>query len=307
MDSKLSRWCDGMIEAGWLAALIITPLFFNIHSSRVFEPDKLTLMRSIAVFMAAAWLVKFVDQKGWKSLSWLRLNSANSIWRLPFVLPVILLIIIYLLSALFSVTPSVSWAGSYQRLQGTYTTLSYIVIFILMLVTLRGREQVSRIVTTIIVVSLPIALYGMLQHFEWDPLPWGGDVVNRIAGNMGNSIFIAAYLIMVVPLTAARIIDAFTNILQDEEIDTADVIRSAIYVFVLAIQIIAIWWSRSRGPLLGLIASVFTFGLILLVTLRNTKMQRTSGRDVARAILFYRGRNFNPLLRCRLSTSRTCV
>jgi len=162
MDSKLSRWCDGLIEAGWLAALVITPLFFNIHSSRVFEPDKLTLMRSIAVFMAAAWLVKFVDQKGWKSLGWLRWKSDNSIWRMPFVPPVILLIIIYLLSSIFSVTPSVSWAGSYQRLQGTYTTLSYIVIFILVLATLRTREQVSRIVTTVIVVSIPIALYGML-------------------------------------------------------------------------------------------------------------------------------------------------
>ena len=295
MDSKLSRWCDGLIEAGWLAALVITPLFFNIHSSRVFEPDKLTLMRSIAVFMAAAWLVKFVDQKGWKSLGWLRWKSDNSIWRMPFVPPVILLIIIYLLSSIFSVTPSVSWAGSYQRLQGTYTTLSYIVIFILLLATLRTREQVSRIVTTVIVVSIPIALYGMLQHFEWDPLPWGGDVVNRIAGNMGNSIFIAAYLIMVLPLTAARIIDAFTNILQDEEIATADVIRSAIYVFALAIQIIAIWWSGSRGPLLGLLASVFTFILILLVTLRNSTEERASRRDVGWAFLLVGAGTLIPL------------
>ena len=27
MDSKLTRWCKGFIEAGWLAALIAAPVF----------------------------------------------------------------------------------------------------------------------------------------------------------------------------------------------------------------------------------------------------------------------------------------
>ncbi len=269
--SKLAYWCDGLLEAGWLAAVIVTPLFFNIHSSRVFEPDKLTLLRSIAVLMSAAWLVKFVDQMGWRSLNWLDWRDEDSIWRMPLVLPIFLIAIVYLVSTIFSITPNASWAGSYQRLQGTYTTLSYIVIFALMAATIRRRKQVSRIVTTVIVTSIPVALYGMLQHFNLDPLPWGGDVQQRVAGHMGNSIFIAAYLIMVVPLTLARIIDAFTNILQDEDIDTADVVRSSIYIFALAIQFIAIYWSRSRGPFLGLAVSIYAFVLILLVTLRNAQ------------------------------------
>ncbi|MGD8858152.1 MAG: hypothetical protein PVG33_17580, partial [Chloroflexota bacterium] len=282
MESKLQRYCDGLLEAGWLAALVITPLYFNIHSSRVFEPDKLTLLRSIAVFMVAVWLVKFVDGQGWRSLGWLRWRSENSIWRMPFVLPVFLLAIVYLLSTIFSITPVVSWAGSYQRLQGTYTTLSYIVIFAMMLATIRERGQVSRVITTVIVTSIPVALYAMLQHYDLDPLPWGGDTQQRVAGSMGNSIFIAAYIIMVVPLTLARIIDAFTNILVDEKLEAADIIRSSIYVFALAIQLIAIFWTNSRGPFIGLAASGYAFLLILLVTLRNAQSEerRLSGADV---------------------------
>lgn len=271
MESRISRWCEGLIEAGWLAAIIVTPLFFNIHSSRVFEPDKLTLLRSIAVVMSAAWLVIFVDRKGWQSMSWLSWKSENSIWKHPFVLPVFLLVIVYLVSTAFSVTRHVSWAGSYQRLQGTYTTLSYIVIFALMLATIRRREQISRVVTVVIITSIPVALYAMLQHFGLDPLPWGGNVQRRVAGHMGNSIFIAAYLIMAVPLTLARILDAFTNILNDEELSQADVIRSSIYIFTLAIQFIAIFWTRSRGPFLGLLAGIYAFVLILLVSLRNAR------------------------------------
>lgn len=270
MNSKLSQWCDGLIEAGWLAAIIAIPLFFNIHSDRVFEPDKITLLRSIAIIMAIAWLAKFIDQRGWEQLKiWLSPKREESVWRVPFVLPVFLLVVSYLISTLFSVTPSVSLLGSYQRLQGTYTTFSYIVVFALIAATMRRREQASRLVTFIIITSIPVAFYGLLQHFSLDPLPWGGDVSKRVAGHMGNAIFIGAYLIMAVPLTLARIIAAFNNILNDEELSSADVLRASIYIFALAIQLITIYWSGSRGPWLGLFVGLFAFVLIMLVAVRN--------------------------------------
>ncbi len=277
MNSKLSHWCNGFLEIGWLAAIISIPLFFNIHSDRVFEPDKLTLLRSIALLMSAAWLVKFVNEEGWRQLDWLRWKSEDSVWKRPFVLPVFLLVMVYFLSTLVSITPQVSWAGSYQRLQGTYTTLSYIVIFALLAATMRTREQVQRAVTAVILASIPISFYGILQRFELDPLPWGGDTQRRIAGHMGNAIFIAAYLIMALPLTLARIIDAFTNILEDAELSAADVIRASIYIFAMALQLAAIYWTSSRGPWLGLAVALFAFILILLVSLRNAE---SSGRKL---------------------------
>jgi hypothetical protein len=58
MRTRLGWFCDKVIEAGWLAAVIIVPLFFNIYSQRVFEPDKLSLLRSIALVMGVAWLAR---------------------------------------------------------------------------------------------------------------------------------------------------------------------------------------------------------------------------------------------------------
>ncbi|MBE2235576.1 MAG: hypothetical protein IAE85_18935, partial [Anaerolinea sp.] len=80
MTTKLSRLCEAFIEAGWLAALIVTPLFFNVHSSRVFEPDKISLMRSIALVMAAAWLVKAINDGlgGWQARSGDRPEQSES-------------------------------------------------------------------------------------------------------------------------------------------------------------------------------------------------------------------------------------
>ena len=72
---------------------------------------------------------------------------------------------------------------------------------------LRTKKQLDRILITAILVSFPIALYGLIQHFGLDPLPWGGDVQSRAASNMGNAIFVAAYMIMIVPLTIARLLE----------------------------------------------------------------------------------------------------
>ncbi|MEZ4593518.1 MAG: peptidylprolyl isomerase [Chloroflexota bacterium] len=269
METKLSRWCDGLIEVGWLFVVIAVPLFFNIHSDRVFEPDKLTLMRSIALVMGAAWLVKFVELRQWEQASRLRWRAENSVWRMPFLLIVTLLALVYILSSIFSVTPAVSWAGSYQRLQGTYTTLSYLVVFGTTIATMRTRAQVRRLVTAVIITSIPVAFYGWLQHFDLDPLPWAGDVTERVAGHMGNAIFIAAYLIMALPLTLARIIASFSSILSDEELSGADVMRASAYILALAFQFVTILWSGSRGPWLGLGAGLFAFILVVLVGLRN--------------------------------------
>ena len=48
MQTKLSRYAEAVMEVCALAAVILVPLFFNVYSSRVFEPDKLTLLRSLA-------------------------------------------------------------------------------------------------------------------------------------------------------------------------------------------------------------------------------------------------------------------
>ncbi len=65
MRTRLSVFCDKVIEAGWLVAIVVVPLFFNIYSQRVFEPDKIALLRSLILVMAAAWLVRAIED--WRS------------------------------------------------------------------------------------------------------------------------------------------------------------------------------------------------------------------------------------------------
>jgi tetratricopeptide (TPR) repeat protein len=276
MPTKLSRFCLGVMEAAWLAAVSVVPIFFNIYSSRIFEPDKITILRSLALVTLAAWVIKLVDEGG---IKWKADRNDTSIikylLKYPFIPPVIGLVIVYTISTIFSVTPSISFFGSYQRLQGTYTTFSYLVIFLSIIANLRRREQINRLVTTVIIASLPISLYGLLQRYQIDPIPWSGSVSVRIAANMGNSIFVAAYLIMAVPLTIGRIVEAFQAILSTEAINTPkgysskQIVRATIYVFIAALQLIAIYMSGSRGPMLGLMAGIYFMVLLFSIYWRK--------------------------------------
>jgi O-antigen ligase len=270
MPTKISKYCDGIMEAAWIAAIVVIPIFFNIYSSRIFEPDKITILRSLALVILAAWIVKLIEGGGirWDEIRFNR-SFVKTITGIPIIYSIVLLGIVYLVATIFSVTPRISLLGSYQRLQGTYTYFSYLIIFASVAGNLRSRSQVDRLITTVILTSLPIGLYGILQKYEIDPVPWGGNVSNRIASNMGNSIFVAAYLIMAVPLTIGRIIDSFGKILNESERLGSNVLRATIYVFICAVEFIAIYLSGSRGPLLGLLAGLFLMFILLSVFWRK--------------------------------------
>jgi hypothetical protein len=122
MQTKLSLFCDTVIEAGWLMGLILIPLFFYMYSQRVFEPDKLALLRSIALFVVTAWVIRFIDrnagidrpevQNGGTEADMKNPGFWQPILHTPLVLPILFLAGAYLLSTLLSVIPRISLWGS---------------------------------------------------------------------------------------------------------------------------------------------------------------------------------------------------
>ncbi|MDQ5851677.1 MAG: tetratricopeptide repeat protein [Chloroflexota bacterium] len=209
-QTRISAFADRVIEAGWLLALVFAPYYFNLLTARHFEPDKATVVRALALIILAAWAIKAIERMTMlgERIQW------RAWWRTPLVLPALVYAGVFLLATVTSVSPRISWWGSYNRLQGTYTNLSYIAIFAAIVGNLRTRDQLDRLITTVILTGFSVAVYGLIQHYGYDPLPWKGDVLTRISSTMGNSIFVAAYLIMVVPFALFRITTSITAIHQ---------------------------------------------------------------------------------------------
>ncbi len=242
MSTRLGQYADKAIEIGWLAAAIFAPLYFNVYSSRVFEPDKISTVRTFVLLMVVAWIIKLGEAgwRGWRESSQATtsapqagrgskaggavasvVETASPSWlpswlgflRIPMVLAIVLYALAYFISSIFTVTPDATWWGSYQRLQGTYSQYSYMMLGILVLANLRTLAQLNRLANFMVLTSLPVALYGVIQAMHLDPLPWAGDTSTRVASSMGNAIFVAAWLIMVVPFTIYRLITGISGAL----------------------------------------------------------------------------------------------
>jgi O-antigen ligase len=320
MSTKLSVFCNKVIEAGWLTAVIVVPLTLNVYTQRTFEPDKIILLRSIALVMALAWLIKTIEEEIASSHKPLLRNLAATqtsevsetsevcppvsvlahaaarhgvlamtqaeqlprervfvlrpssfvFLRTPLVVPALLLALVYIFTAVTSIVPRLSFWGSYQRLQGTYTTLSYLVIFFLSLQTLRTKEQLERLIAVVLLTSLPVSLYGIMQHYGLDPIIWSGeglDVTLRVISTMGNPIFVAAYLSMVVPLTLGQLvcIAASPGGRAASPGRVKHYLLAGYYVLLLVVQLLCIFFTQSRGPLLGLLGGIFFFFLLLAI------------------------------------------
>ncbi|MDQ4076925.1 MAG: O-antigen ligase family protein, partial [Chloroflexota bacterium] len=265
MQTKLSVFAAKVAESGWLAALLVVPILFNLYTERIFEEDKIPLMRSIALLVFVALLIWAIE-RGRDALQ----IDGRPFWKIPIVLPALVLTGAYLLSTLLSVVPRISFWGAYIRRQGTYTWLAYIAIFFAILLLVRERKQVERVVTLVLLSSVPASLYAFLQNRGLDPIPWGGDVVQRVSSTAGNPIFISAYLIMVLPLTLMRVIEHFKRLLSiDAEEEKQGYLASSLlagaYLFLLIIQLITIVYSQSRGPLLGLGVGLVFFGILFFL------------------------------------------
>ena len=300
MRTRTGIFCERIIEAGWLLAAILAPLHFDIFTNRTFEPDKISLLRSLAIAVCAAWIIRFIEgDRGTPEAGSTAGTGAHGTigkgrlplsLRTPLIAPVLLYFLWYLLSAALSVLPGFSFFGSYTRLQGTYSMFSYGVFFLAILTFLRRKEQLDRLIDTIILTSIPVALYGILQHYGLDPTLWSMNMVDRPGSNMGNPIFLAAYLIMVMPFTLFKVIDAFPGRTRTDAEKTPKlrITLFATYLFAALSQLVCILFTQSRGPWLGLFVGLSFFILVGLIMLRpgGEGAARLTLKDAGCALLF---------------------
>ena len=108
-SSTLGRFCDHLIEAGWLLAVIIAPLFFNVYSSRSIEPDKIAVVRALAAIMAAAWLIQWIDRR--RAAPSTPAMSLRQSLMAPLIAPTLALMAVNLLATLTSLAPDISFFG----------------------------------------------------------------------------------------------------------------------------------------------------------------------------------------------------
>jgi len=268
MKSKLQIWCEALMEAGWLMALVSVPLFFNLSSSRMFDPDKLYVLYFLTILSGAAWLLKWTDLKLGASRKDTEDVAHGTLLRRPLVLPVLVLVGIYTISSFFSLMPADSWWGSYRRSQGTFAFYCYAILFLLVVHEMRNAAQLKRFQFVAILTSIPVSAYSVLQFLGADSIPWGDFMTERSSGTIGNPIFLGAYLILVMPLTLSRFLDSIGMMGGDKE-RRPGLVQAVCCGAALMLQFAGLLSTQSRGPALGLAAAGYICFFIFLVLKRK--------------------------------------
>jgi len=282
MLTKLGKLSNNVIESGWILSLTLIPLFFNPYSQqagRIFEGNKVFLLRSITLIMLLAWIVKLIEtRKSGNSPFATRLNGAvrpdepsfgrvgqvrhSQFIKHPLVILTALLSFFYLISTFLSPYFPISLRGFYLRDEGFYTFFSYLIIFFLVVHGIKKERQLNLLVTSLILASIPISVYGIFQYLSRDPVRWVGTFQERVTSTFGGPGFLGAYLIMVIPLTISRLI----SIKKIQNIPRLFPIIT--YVIILLFQLAALYCTKGRGAQIGLLVSLFFLALIISARLR---------------------------------------
>ncbi len=213
--SKLSNFCARFIEAGWLVAAALVQLYVSGASSQGYAVAKAHFLRVVVPLMVAAWVVKLWEERDDDSIE----HPLASFWKKPLALPVAGYVVVVVLTSLTSVAPGLSFYGSFERLQGAYTTLSYAAFFCLLVANLKRREQFDRLVAVVVLSSIPVCLYALAQQIGLDPAVYAGpsDTLQWAArSTLGHHLFLGAYLIMALPWTVAKLFATAVDYLREE-------------------------------------------------------------------------------------------
>ncbi|MEE8472107.1 MAG: O-antigen ligase family protein, partial [Dehalococcoidia bacterium] len=263
---------SALIEACWLVALVAVPLVVNPSGGFAFSIYKASFLRILVGSMAALWVLKTglslrPSPEGHAS------RRAIGFLRAPFTAPILALAVAYLLATALSISPSTSLWGSVARMGGTYTMLSYLVLFLIVAAELRTGAQLNRIVWAIILGSSLVSLLGIAEWLGWSP--W---LLERVYGTwragstIGHPTTLGAYLVPAIALVVGKIARLRVSGPGPPTGRTAP--RLAVLGTLLSLQLAALLFTNARGPWMGLAALAVLFPAILFITNRSWRALR---------------------------------
>jgi len=253
------------LEATWLAAALLVPLMV-MHEEFMLgfiQVVKVSVFRTFALLLigliAFDWALHSREERPEGSTgpivkAWRWLSAYPGRWVIYSVVGVLVANVV---SLLLSPVKTIGWSGINVGWDtyGLYSILGYLVFFAVLVAKLKTQAQIERLIWTLTTVSVVASIYGVGQHFGWDPFRTDSSPVLRAGMTFGNPIFGPSYLAMTIPLTIAAIIPY------------RDRMPAVTHVWIgagsIAAQLTAIVFSQSRGPLLGLIVGIAVLFVII--------------------------------------------
>ena len=241
--SRAAALADGLMEAGWLVIAACLPAMLQGADLDLYESPKVWLLHVCAAVMLGAGLVR-IGEGGWPP-AWREHRVAA--WT---VTAALLYAAWSALSTLFAVAPIPGLFGIPSRGQGVLTDLAYVVVFVVVATFLRDRQQRRRLVSALVLGSAPVCALGLVEAAGFAPFPPIDPTLHAfpVRSTLGQHSFLAGYLLLVLPLTAARLLETVTPRPPERASDRATAMRAAgwlagpLVLWALVLWVAVSWW-----------------------------------------------------------------
>jgi O-antigen ligase/Flp pilus assembly protein TadD len=183
---------------------------------------------------------------------------------------------------IFGTNPTKSIWSNFERMEGWVTLIHVFLYFVVLSAMLKTQFLWRSYWWTTIGVSLAVCLWGLAQFFGYIAIDQGGV---RLDGPLGNATYLAAYLL--IHLFIVALLWA-----QDWQVGKASKLRIAAYTLIIVLQSIILFFTATRGAIIGALGGAFLSALILVVLARKSKNAWRMATSVVVAILVIVGAFF---------------
>jgi O-antigen ligase len=219
----------------------------------------------------AVTVIEMVTLVGLTALLFQKILDWDWKWiKTPLDKPIILLFMLAILSTVFSMHKTTSIWASIQL-------LNYIVIFYLVIHTIRTRSQLRQLVYVIIGVAVFLSVFGLFKRFGVNPFPWWDYSELKyspdwLSATYANHNHMAGYLEMAIPLALALLLTGLRP----------GTLFLLVYLSFLLLTTLVL--TLSRGGWIGCLAGL-SFMAIALLTSPRFERKRLLGAIAVGALV----------------------
>ena len=255
-DSGISGYRKAL-EVCWLAVIFLVPVFFSPLSHQQFYLNKALLLQVLVITMLALWLADWLANRssypppGWRHIA-----------KSPLHLSIFAFGLMAVIATIASITPAVSFWGTYEWQSGLITLLYWILFFLIIAQQIRRRSQLLRAVYTLLLSSAVVSIIGIAQHylpgmnslFHWPAAP------TRVFSTIGNPLPLSSFLAMAIPFTIAILVYSWPG--KGKEGKRRAPRIPAVLITLLVLQFWCLFLAQKSVTLL-----VFIIGAAVFITL----------------------------------------
>ena len=240
MVQKFVTW--GIFLIPFIPTIVLTSLFFPFITGKNFA------FRILTELLFGGWLILILYDKSYRpKFSWL-LGS------------IVTFVGIIALADIFGENPLKSIWSNFERMDGLVTLVHLFMYFLVAGTVLNTEKLWTRFLNTTVGVSGFLGIYGLFQLWGLITINQGGV---RLDATFGNATYLAIYMLFHVFITTLLLL----RWKKDRWV-------TYLYGGLIALQIVIIYFTATRGTILGFLGGVVLTGILIALFAGEEKVLR---------------------------------